>query len=201
LLTTMLQGRVVKREGQLRASGRFSDLLFECRAAAHGDLVAVAFHGHAQSSLQAFLSGSARHAEAAAVIAHGGRPGAINDRPLLGDAVRLGAGLRGVLAAPPAHGVALETLGRVVGAQRLQRLLIAADGLGSQPVGPRPAQVAVVDLLAPPPVALLRHWRCTATSLRQVGRNETAAAALATTDGEVRWIRCKRIKAIELGEW
>ena len=78
------------------------------------------------------------------------RPDAIDDGPLLGDAVLLGAGHRPGSWRPPCRLTVLPL--RPWAASRARSAasasLVALDGLGAQPVGPRPALVLVVDVLA-----------------------------------------------------
>ena len=94
------------------------DLLFECRRAADADAFAVAIHCHAQGGLHAVLVGPARDFQAVAIVADGGRADAIDDRALLRHAVLLCSGRLGPQRPRAGHGVALEALGSIAGAQR-----------------------------------------------------------------------------------
>jgi hypothetical protein len=87
LLTALLKNGIVQRDGQFCGGCRLDDLLLECRAAVDADALAITRHRHAQHTLQAMLIGTARDGQLVAVVAHGGRADAIDDRALLGDAV------------------------------------------------------------------------------------------------------------------
>ena len=69
----------------------------------HLDVYKRQLHCHTQGGLQAVLIGSPRDFQFVAVIAHGRRADAIDDRALLGDAVLSGMALRGLLAALAGH--------------------------------------------------------------------------------------------------
>ena len=93
-------------------------MLFEGVGAVDRDPVAVTLDCEAQRGLQSVLVRTPRDFQLVPVIAHGRRADAIDDRALLGDAVLLWKALRGLLTDIAGHGVALETLGRITGAQR-----------------------------------------------------------------------------------
>jgi len=70
-LATLLQGRVVKFDGQPAKRCRLRYLLLELLGAGDGDLLAIAGHGHAQGRFDSVKVGATGKLELAAIIADG----------------------------------------------------------------------------------------------------------------------------------
>ena len=143
-LPPAFQCRIGEGDGELGIDGRPDHGSLELHAAADSDALAVAFHCQAQRRRHAGAVGLAGHGQTLAVIAHGRAAGAVDDRALLRDAVDH-RGMAGLRLAVALDGVALEALGRLAGAQRIERLAVAGRCLLLEPVGPRPPAVLVVD--------------------------------------------------------
>lgn len=153
-MTAALQSSVVKGDGELGARCGLGDALLEGGRSVDREACAITHPGHLQGGLQTLWARTARDLQLLAVIANGREADAVNDRPLLGDAVRRRSALVGVLdlqgvwARPAGHGIALESLGSSAGAQGAKGLRVAFARLDAQPVRPSQAPVFSVDLLA-----------------------------------------------------
>ncbi|EXI77989.1 MAG: hypothetical protein AW10_03373 [Candidatus Accumulibacter appositus] len=143
----MLQGSVVKGDGQVRGRRGVGDALLEFGAALNRDAIAVARHGHAQGGFQTALGGATGYLQLVAIVPDGGRADAVDEGPLLGDAVLLRFdALPALLTAVAGDGVPLQATQRgLAGTQGRECFAVAFGGLAAQPVGPGLAPVLVVN--------------------------------------------------------
>lgn len=129
----MLQGSVVKGDRQVRGRRGVSDAFLEFGAALDRDAVAVARHGHAQGGFQTILRGASGDLQLVAIVPDGGCADAVDEGPLLGDAVLLRFdALPFLLAAVAGDGVPLQATQRgLAGTQGCQGLAVAFAGLAA----------------------------------------------------------------------